>query len=99
MQSDYFVPQRLGMDKESLLADDAADRQLLHPLQVSSESPVATSVRLQLLSVRALCRVIECCPERMAHWNAAVLDGIARLWVCLADSNEDAAGVWVLLGV
>ncbi|KAK7061347.1 hypothetical protein R3P38DRAFT_2828989 [Favolaschia claudopus] len=60
--------------------------QLVHPLApLEYENK---SVELQILSLRALCALMEGCPERIMHWKGTILNGVARCWVGIMDSSE-----------
>ncbi|OSX60573.1 hypothetical protein POSPLADRAFT_1047984 [Postia placenta MAD-698-R-SB12] len=61
--------------------------QLVFPLQPASGN-VATK-RFQLSSLHALAAVIEVCAPRIHRWKGAILDGVLRLWVTLADTGVD----------
>ncbi|KAJ6516312.1 hypothetical protein C8R45DRAFT_1087411 [Mycena sanguinolenta] len=60
--------------------------QLVHPLAPSEYE--RKSVELQISSLRALCALIDACPERISHWKGTILNGVARCWVGVVESPE-----------
>ncbi|KAF8211565.1 hypothetical protein K438DRAFT_1807537 [Mycena galopus ATCC 62051] len=61
--------------------------QLVHPLAPSEYEKKSTE--LQISSLRALCALIDACPERIPQWKGTILNGVARCWVGIVDSPEN----------
>ncbi|KAJ7224242.1 hypothetical protein GGX14DRAFT_649117 [Mycena pura] len=60
--------------------------QLVHPLAPLKHEK--TSVALQMSSLRALSAVIKACPERIPQWKGTIINGVARCWVGVIDSES-----------
>ncbi|KAJ7162616.1 hypothetical protein C8R43DRAFT_1173293, partial [Mycena crocata] len=62
--------------------------QLVHPLTPLEYEK--TSVTLQIASLRALCAIMESCPERITQWKGTIVNGVGRCWINMLDSTENA---------
>ncbi|KAI0260491.1 hypothetical protein BC834DRAFT_900075 [Gloeopeniophorella convolvens] len=59
----------------------------LHPVPYKTPHP-----RLQLSSLRALRTVIQECAPRMEKWKGTIIEGVAKCWVVLEDTNASGEG-------
>ncbi|KAJ7265856.1 hypothetical protein B0H12DRAFT_173170 [Mycena haematopus] len=60
--------------------------QLVHSLAPSEYEK--KSIELQISSLRVLCALINACPGRILYWKGTILNGVARCWVGVVDSQE-----------
>lgn len=62
--------------------------QLTHPLLADSFELAPFSTKHRVLALRALQTVVRVCAPRMHRWKEAILEGVAKCWVVLWESDS-----------